>query len=203
MVRLIHKEDFSLVCRCVELKPDTELIELEKDLCGILLNPACSPDGEPANGDLQKMLESIEKLSSRQMGFIEKLYTFENENAFGETYDDLARSDWLEPTIVSIKTTKDLVGKLLSSFPTKLNKGPRKEKWFKNLVQELADIYILYTGQPVRTNINYDSMKETPKFQAFAEKCCDALRIKVPDSFETKLHRAVGELRKEGKIPRN
>lgn len=203
MVRIIHAEDFERVTRCVTFKQDVNFSELEKDLCGMIFNPALHPNGEPANGVLRKLLEDIEKLSNKQIGHIEKLYTFENEDEFGETYEDFYRSEWLEPTIASIESTAGLVRQLLASFPSKLNSGPKKEIWFLNLAHELAVIFTRYTGKKATTKSPSDNpydpkhTHQPTEFQKFAEACCFALRFEVIPSFYSKLHAAKVELNKK------
>ena len=67
MVKFIKEDDFSTICRCISLKPDADLKQLELDLCGVMLNLEFSPDSEPATGVLKKMLEKIENLSKKQI----------------------------------------------------------------------------------------------------------------------------------------
>lgn len=203
MTRLIHEADFKAITACDCFNKETDFVALEHELCRFFFDKNLRPDYTPPPGKRRKLVKQFLTSTNKQMAQITKMYGFTNENAWGEEFKDIYVPPDLEGVVENLEENKALLSGLLEQSVGNLGVGRLPEKYFSNVICRLAEIFIEYTGLPVTTDGNTDDRLKPPMFHDFSEKCFLALRYEVPDSFEAKLHRTVGKLRKQGHIPKN
>jgi hypothetical protein len=201
MVRMIGEADFDAVKRCVDYKDNVSFDDLEKELVALFFDESLRPKLSPTPAKQRDLVNELLSNSNKQIDQIENLYGFPYENSFGAEMLYLDIPPHLNSIVENIEANQLALEILREQFPTNLKSGRRLETRFSDLVSKLATVFIEYTGLPVKTNPDMDANKP-PAFQDFAEKCFMALRYKVPDGFETKLHRNILKLRAQGKIPK-
>jgi len=203
MSRLIHEADFKAITACDCFNKETDFGALERELCRFFFDKSLHPDFTPSPGEMRKLVKQITTNTNKQMAQITKMFGFTNENAWGEEFLDINVPSDLEVVVENLEENKALLSDILEQSVGKLGVGRLPEKYFSNVIFRLAEIFIEYTGLPVTSDGNTDDRLKPPMFHDFAEKCFLGLRYEVPDGFEAKLHRHVGILRDEGRLPRN
>ncbi len=194
---------FQTVKNCIKYKDGADLKEMERELSACRGDKTLHPDLDPSLAKQRDLVKRLLNTTEEQIALVKKLY---GTKCVDEDRKELIIIDappYLEDAVERIETNCIQFETLLHGVPEKLKSGRLKDDYFRNLVCRLGEIFIKFTGLPVKTSSDLDGMKRMPEFHIFAEECFVALGFGVDDGFEAKLHKTVNMLRSEGRLPRN
>lgn len=192
--QIISEEDFAAICAAAPLKAGIDNNDLYEDLIRVAFSyrdrKLQLQDGFSPR-EVRDIARKIGKFVRKQQAGIIERYSIETDVDESITWVP----DWLQPLIENLEATALEADKLLPDLPVQT--GRMDGIAFHRLVDDLATVFIRYTGLPVTAFTNADNDDDgsprTSKFQDFSRASCVAFaRDEVTDTFEKKVANALG-----------